>query len=90
MACNNGSPSSTQGSSTPSAADKAKEAVTAKLKDPSSAQFRNVQDKGSGLVCGEVNAKNGFGGYGGFEKFKVQSGAVVIGGDPVNFKWICD
>lgn len=34
------------------------------LKDPDSAKFRNVKG-----VCGEVNAKNGFGAYGGYKKF---------------------
>ena len=38
------------------------------LKDASSAQFRNVVKIGTD-VCGEVNAKNGFGGYTGFRKF---------------------
>jgi hypothetical protein len=42
------------------------------LKDPDSAQFRNVRllDFNPGrLVCGEVNAKNGFGAYVGFTPF---------------------
>ena len=42
----------------------AKEFVLANLKDPESAQFRN--QKG---LCGEVNAKNSFGGRSGFVKF---------------------
>src|SRR5690606_1839783 len=42
----------------------ARELVTANLKDPDSAKFRN--QKG---VCGEVNAKNSFGGYAGFVRF---------------------
>lgn len=51
---------------------KSKEGITAKLKDPDSADFRNVHFySGSGrpIVCGEVNAKNSFGGYSGFEPF---------------------
>lgn len=48
--------------------ERGKAAVIATLKDPSSAQFRNVVLKG-GAVCGEVNAKNAFGGYVGFQHF---------------------
>jgi len=47
----------------------AKEAVTKNLKDPSSADFRNVRWVSGGDVCGEVNAKNSFGGYAGFQRF---------------------
>lgn len=47
--------------------------VKTKLKDPESAQFRNlvVHDvkNGSALICGQVNAKNAFGGYVGFRNF---------------------
>jgi hypothetical protein len=43
------------------------------LKDPGSAQFRNLGvntlKNGVKVVCGEVNARNGFGGYSGFEGF---------------------
>jgi hypothetical protein len=51
--------------------DKAEDAVRAKLRDPSSAQFRNVHfNKISTTdVCGEVNAKSLFGGYIGFNRF---------------------
>jgi hypothetical protein len=48
--------------------EKAKVAVVKDFKDPSSAQFRNVREKG-GEVCGEVNAKNAMGGYVGFQRF---------------------
>ncbi len=49
------------------------------LKDPGSAQFRNLylhQVKASGLsksayVCGEVNAKNDFGAYVGYSRFYI-------------------
>lgn len=49
------------------------DAVEAKLKDPDSAQFRNVyfhkgQD-GIPVTCGEVNSKNSLGGYSGFQHF---------------------
>jgi hypothetical protein len=48
------------------------DAIRAKLKDPDSAEFRNVNFYAGGgvpMACGEVNAKNGFGGYTGFEPF---------------------
>jgi len=42
------------------------------LKDPDSAKFRNVRFvkyNARTVVCGEVNAKNSYGGYVGFENF---------------------
>jgi hypothetical protein len=41
-------------------------------KDPSSVKFRNDYAKtknGHTVICGEINAKNGFGAYGGFQRF---------------------
>jgi hypothetical protein len=51
----------------------AKEAVKERLREPKSAEFRNVlvvryQDK-INVVCGEVNAKNGLGGMTGYQPF---------------------
>lgn len=54
------------------------------LKDPDTAEFRNVvvynvrmNDGSKGYAfCGEVNAKNGFGGYSGYQRF-VGNPAVV-------------
>jgi hypothetical protein len=51
-----------------------KAAVAYHMKDPNSAQFRNLYVarnavNGSELLCGEVNVKNGFGGYVGFTPF---------------------
>lgn len=44
-----------------------------RLKDPSSVQFRNIYinslKTGATSVCGELNAKNSFGGYTGFNAF---------------------
>jgi hypothetical protein len=48
----------------------AKDAVRDVLREPDTAQFRNVVDHGH-VVCGEVNAKNGFGGFTGFQDFYV-------------------
>lgn len=59
----------------------AKSEVAANLKDPASAQFRNVKvskmtDAVDGhvvaVVCGEINGKNGFGAYAGFHPFFVE------------------
>lgn len=47
--------------------------VKSVLRDPSSAEFRNdtkyKSKQGDEFNCGEVNAKNGFGGYTGFNKY---------------------
>lgn len=48
---------------------KHREVVKALLKDPESAQFKGEFISSSGWFCGEVNSKNGLGGYVGFEKF---------------------
>ena len=42
--------------------------VLATLKDPDSALFRN-QFVGRRALCGEVNARNGMGGYAGYSRF---------------------
>ena len=42
--------------------------VASALKDPSSVQFEEVQEN-SDVICGEYNAKNGFGAYTGYESF---------------------
>lgn len=55
------------------------------MRDPDSMQFRNevVLSEPSG-ACGEVNAKNGMGGYTGFTRFvATTSGSLVTEGDPV-------
>lgn len=48
------------------------ESVKRQLKDASSAQFRNMNG-----LCGEVNAKNGFGAFTGFKRY-VASGEIVV------------
>ena len=56
------------------------EAVQSKLKDEGSAEFRNIDIHKSAeatVVCGEVNAKNAFGGYAGFQRF-VSSGSAEL------------
>lgn len=46
------------------------------LKDPDSADIRNHNGN-----CGEVNSKNGFGGYTGFKRFIASSAIVAIEGE---------
>ncbi len=58
-----------------------------KLKDPESARFKNlrfVDYKGGKLICGEVNAKNSYGGYVGFAPFLATLDHIAIVGDVVN------
>lgn len=52
----------------------AKEAISRDMKDPNSAQFRDIKQYKNGsfdVVCGEVNAKNSYGAYTGFRPFVV-------------------
>lgn len=51
----------------------AKEKVAAELKDPASAEFKDLQVIGATCVEGKVNSKNSFGGYVGFKEFKYDS-----------------
>jgi len=58
----------------------AKAKLERKLKDPASAQYRDIKAIRNGdkvIVCGEYNAKNSYGGYGGFEKFTVSADSVL-------------
>ena len=50
-----------------------REFVVANLKDPDSAEFRNQNG-----FCGEVNAKNGFGGYTGFKRYIATDKNLVV------------
>ncbi|MBN9479649.1 MAG: hypothetical protein J0I52_05375 [Bordetella sp.] len=72
----------------------ARQAVTEKLRDPSSAQFRNVRriehSNGSTMFCGEVNGRNAYGGMSGFQRFEAGVGttgnasALIDGGEDLN------
>lgn len=59
-----------------------KAAVRDKLRDPESAQFSSVKLV-AGLVCGEVNSKNGFGGYVGKQHFWGGNPEITFGEDVV-------
>lgn len=77
---------------------KSRDAIKSRLRDPGSADFRNVRFYSGGpvpVVCGEVNSKNGFGGYTGFQRF-IASGddpniafvaSDVAVGDSINEAW---
>ena len=58
---------------------KGEEAVKNKLKDGSSAEFRNVffNNNGTPVSCGEVNSKNSFGAYSGYQRF-VSAGSTEL------------
>lgn len=45
-----------------------KEFVSSQFKDPQSTQFQKITFK-DGVMCGEVNSKNGYGAYVGFKRF---------------------
>lgn len=54
------------------ATEKSLESVKRQLKDPESARFQNIRlsaYNGGLVLCGELNAKNSYGGYVGFRRF---------------------
>ena len=56
----------------PAAQHAVAQSVANQMKDPNSAEFRNwhaFESQNGLLVCGEINAKNSFGGYVGFTHF---------------------
>lgn len=61
----------------------AEDAVTHNLLDPESARFRDVGVNGD-TVCGQVNAKNAYGGYIGFRSFYVLSDGTDSGIEPAS------
>lgn len=64
--------------------DQAEASVRATLRDPASAVFSEQRVLGTGpdqRVCGLVNAKNGFGGYAGEQRFVSFLGAVAFVGE---------
>lgn len=75
------------------------EIVRRQLRDPASAKFRDVKSgklpdtlvpgsfgtPGGTVVCGEVNSKNGFGGFAGFQKFIADVGSSAVLFEPPPF-----
>lgn len=56
-----------------------KRQVSGLLKDPGSAQFTNVRlARGGTVLCGQVNSKNSYGGYGGAKEFVVINGEAFL------------
>lgn len=52
--------------------DKIKQSVISNLREPESAQFQEVnlvRSQDRAYLCGQLNARNGFGGYTGFQWF---------------------
>ncbi|WP_312707548.1 hypothetical protein [Stenotrophomonas sp.] len=60
----------------------AERAVRRELKDPDSAQFKDVRanytEEFGVVACGRVNAKNELGGYTGFRRFVFGDGRVIL------------
>jgi len=57
-----------------------KKAVKSLLKDPDSAEFRGIEYmrfKSGGFICGEVNSKNSFGGFSGWQHF-ISAGTQIV------------
>lgn len=63
----------------------AKQAVTASLKDPSSADFGDVWGLSATRACGWVNAKNSFGAMAGKTRFIMDDGRVSFENEPGAF-----
>jgi len=66
--------------------DAARKQVKSALKDPDSAQFQNIRGYtfsgpgGGYVVCGQVNGRNSFGGYTGFQPFRTNVGSTTSSG----------
>ncbi len=60
----------------------AQDSAKRSLKDPDSAKFQNIriaEYDGGKVVCGEINAKNSYGGYVGYKRFVAgASGATIL------------
>ncbi len=56
----------------------AQENVRKRLKDPDSASFTGLFIGKSGVPCGEVNSKNSFGGYTGYQRFVASGGGLAF------------
>ena len=61
--------------------------IRSMMRDPASARFQDVSDGRNGVICGYVNARNGFGGYTGMTRFIVskQGRPSVQSDDDVEF-----
>lgn len=70
--------------SSPVAADAARQAILDSMRDPDSAKITDIKvyrgNAGAEFACGNVNAKNEFGGYTGLQAFHVRLKAKDGGG----------
>jgi hypothetical protein len=57
--------------------ERAKKVVAEAMRDPESTKFRDVVAYTKNGVCGEVNAKNAYGGYVGYKKFIVTTNGTI-------------
>ena len=60
-----------------------REAVLIQLKDPDSAKFKNERIEfgwtlKDSILCGEVNSKNGVGGYVGYKEFSASGDTMIV------------
>jgi len=69
--------------------------LAASLKDPDSAQFKGVYvsylrngKEEVPVVCGQVNSKNGFGGYSGFQYFMARGDVAYLQGQSPDFAFV--
>ncbi len=61
--------------------EKSKDSVRLRLKDPNSANFKNVffsDFSGTPVSCGQVNSKNSVGGYSGYQRYVASGEALVF------------
>ena len=65
--------------------DKVKDLVRSALKDPDSAKFGNITYT-KGVICGNVNSKNSFGGYGGMREFMVTKDRLTFNDGGAEFR----
>lgn len=61
-----------------------KDSVGERLKDPFSAEYKEVRSLPSGTICGKVNAKNGYGAYAGWSEFALLGIPMNFGGKFTN------
>jgi hypothetical protein len=61
-----------------------KDRVTRNMLDPEAAKFRNLRVISGDTVCGEVNPKNTYGAYIGYQKFMYTPGRTPVFEDPTD------
>lgn len=55
--------------------------VRKQLKDPDSAEFKDITVNSNGIPCGYVNSRNAFGGFTGFKRFVGTGSMIAIEGE---------